>query len=254
MGNIPNVEIEIDLKQLFRIIKKRIWLILLITFVVTIACGIISFYLLTPIYEASTELLVNKSDSNIDSLYSYTEIQADLKLINTYKVIIKSPRIIDIVVSKFDQNLSTADLINKIKVNTVEESQVISISVTDSDYRKAVMLVNALADTFQNEIVKIMKVDNVQILTAAKIIDDPVQVKPSPVLNIVIAFIFSLIIGICLVLLLEHFDKSVKHETDVERILGYPVLGSISVINKKESTKKIIHKKQQRRGTYEVEG
>lgn len=238
LENMANDEMEIDLRTLFYIIKKKIWLIILITLIATVISGLISFYLLIPVYEASTELLVNKSESDIESIYSYTDIQTDLKLINTYSVIIKSPRIIDLVINDYNLDFTTNELIKKIQVKTVADSQVISINVVDTDNSKAVMLANAIADTFKTEIVKIMNVDNVQILTEAKNIDNPIPVKPNKTLNIAIAFILGLMASIGLVFLLEYLDNTIKTEEDIEKLLGYPVLGIISIIDDDRAVKK----------------
>ncbi len=237
-NNIAKDEIEIDLRKVFNIIKKRIWLVIFITFLAVIASVFISYYVLTPVYNASTELLVNKKESDIESLYSYNDIQTDLKLINTYSVIIKSPRIIDIVISEYGLDYTTDELINKIKVSIVANSQVISIDVIDTDYYKAVMLANAIAETFKKEIVKIMNVDNVQILTEAKGIINPNPVRPNETLNVAISFIIGLMISICLVFLQEYLDNTLKNEDDIKRLLGYPVVGTIPVIKGDKDMKK----------------
>lgn len=257
-GNSRIVDSEIDLKEIFLILKKRLWLIILITLLTVILTAIISYYFLTPVYEASTELLVNQSESNKETIYSYTDIQTDLKLMNTYNVIINSHRIIDEVISKYDINLTYSQLIGRINVSTVKDSQVISINVTDTDYSNAVLIANSIAKTFQKEIVNIMNVDNVQILTMAKSIDNPSPIKPSPKLNIAIAFVIGLLIGTMLSMLLEYLDNSIKTEADVVKILGYPVLGSINYMkDKKENSKAYKSSNSVLQGgekVYEIEG
>ncbi|OEF99797.1 capsular biosynthesis protein [Vulcanibacillus modesticaldus] len=246
-----NEDVEIDLRELLQIIKKRLGMILVIVLVATLVSGIISFFFLTPIYQASTELLVNKSDQDMNSIYSYSDIQTNLKLIETYNVIIKSPRIIDLVIANYNLDLTAQELINKISVNTVKNSQVMSITVTDPDYTKAVMLANAIADTFEKEIVNIMKVDNVQILTKAKAVQNPAPIKPKPMLNIMIALVLSLMLGIGLTFLLEYLDNSIRSEADIERLLGYPVLGSISTFEISKEKHKIV---RQVNGTLQKRG
>ncbi|MFT9486545.1 MAG: YveK family protein [Tepidibacillus sp.] len=237
-------EMELDLRELFAIIKKRIRLIVLITLITTLASGVISFFVLTPIYESSTELLVNKTESDINAIVNYNDIQTNLKLIETYNVIIKSPRIIDLVVKNYHLDLTTEELTKKIQVNAVKDSQVMSITVTDPDQAKAAMLANAVADTFKEEIVKIMKVDNVQILTEAKALDHPSPVKPKPLLNVAIAFVLGLMVSIGIVFLLEYLDTTVKSEQEIEKLLGYPVLGSIGTIDKAQEGKRKRNKKK----------
>ncbi|WP_244997847.1 Wzz/FepE/Etk N-terminal domain-containing protein, partial [Bacillus paranthracis] len=54
------MEETISLKELFHILKKRLAMILVITFGVAIVSAIISFFFMTPIYQSSTQILVNQ--------------------------------------------------------------------------------------------------------------------------------------------------------------------------------------------------
>lgn len=234
MGIREKDEIEIDLRDIFRILKKRLKLIVFFTLIATLTSGIISFYVLTPIYEASTEILVNNSESNQGAIYNINDINTELKLIETYKVIMKSPRIIDLVIEKYDLSLAQEKLIGKININTVRNSKVMKITVSDPNQAEAARIANAIAKTFQQEIIKIMNVDNVQILTEAKAIQDPGPVKPNKHLNIAIAFIIGIMGAVGLAFILEYIDVTIKTEEDVENLLGYPVLGAIATIEDKK--------------------
>ena len=55
------MEETISLKELFQMLKKRLGLIVIITAFAVIASGIISYFMITPIYQASTQLLVNQT-------------------------------------------------------------------------------------------------------------------------------------------------------------------------------------------------
>lgn len=96
------MEETISLKELFLILKKRIVLIISIVLAAVMISGVVSYFILTPIYQSSTQILVNQAKE--DQQYSTTEVQTNLQLINTYNVIIKSPAILDIV--KQELNLS----------------------------------------------------------------------------------------------------------------------------------------------------
>jgi len=93
------MEETISLKELFQTLKKRLSLIIIITAIATATSGIVSYFLLTPIYQSSTQILVNQT-KNEEQLYNYNEVQTNLQLINTYNVVIKSPAILDKVIEK----------------------------------------------------------------------------------------------------------------------------------------------------------
>ena len=63
------MEETISLKELLLTLKKRAKLIIAITLLAVIASAIISYFILTPIYSSSTQLLVNQT-KNEESMYS----------------------------------------------------------------------------------------------------------------------------------------------------------------------------------------
>ena len=54
------MEETISLKELFHILRKRLGMILIIAFGAAIVSAIISFFFMTPIYQSSTQILVNQ--------------------------------------------------------------------------------------------------------------------------------------------------------------------------------------------------
>ena len=232
------MEETISLKELFMTLKKRWGLILGITVLAVLVAAIVSFYYLTPIYQTSTQLLVNQAnDDKKGGVYNYNEVQTNLQLINTYNVIIKSPAILDIVLEELSLEMSTKQLNDKISVQSEQDSQVLNVTVQDEKHERAVMIANTTASVFQREITKIMAIDNVKILARAEYENSPAPIQPKPLLNIAIAFVVGLMASVGLVFLLEYLDNTVKTEQDIEQILGVPVLGAIMEINEKKEKK-----------------
>ncbi|RFU62729.1 YveK family protein [Bacillus sp. V59.32b] len=231
------MEETISLKELFGTLKKRLKLIMIITLLATIASGIISYFFLTPIYQASTQILVNQSKDE-KALYNYNEVQTNLQLINTYNVIIKSPAILDLVREELNLDMTANQLNEKITVQSEQDSQVINLSVQDPDRVQAADIANKTASVFQEEIVKIMNVDNVKIITKATTADDQSPIKPNPLLNIAIALVVGLMAGVGLAFLLEYLDNTVKTEQDIEKLLELPVLGVITKIDEQDKNEK----------------
>ncbi|CAM3832644.1 YveK family protein [Mesobacillus thioparans] len=221
------MEETISLKELFGTLKKRILLILAITLTAVMVSGIVSFFVLTPIYQASTQILINKSNSDQGN-YNPADVQTSLQLINTYTVILKSPAILDLVIEEMDLNMTSGQLSQKVTVSNENQSQVMNISVQDENPNQAAELANMIAKVFKEE--NIMKADNINILSRAEVLDGQSPVKPQPILNIAIALVVGLMAGVGLAFLLEYLDNTVKNEQDVEKNLELPILGVISVI------------------------
>ncbi|MED3711662.1 Wzz/FepE/Etk N-terminal domain-containing protein [Peribacillus frigoritolerans] len=223
------MEETISIKDIFKTLKKRWKLIMLLTLFAALVSGTISYFLLTPVYQSSTQILVNQkqSENQLDS----TQIRSNIDMINTYSVIIKSPAILEKVIDELELDQSVDQLSQKITINSQENSQVFSLTVQDSNPSKAVEIANAVTGTFQKEIKDIMNVDNVSILAKAVVNENPTPVKPSPLLNVAIAVVVGLMAGIGLAFLLEYLDNTIKDEDDIERLLDLPLLGSIQKIS-----------------------
>lgn len=223
------MEETISLQDLFKTLKKRAGLIALMTILAITIAGVVSFLVLTPMYQTSTQILVNQEASEASQLTNQN-IQTDLQLINTYSVIIKSPAILDEVSTQLDLDMSAEQLNSKITVATAENSQVVNVTVQDEDPAVAVEIANTTAKVFENEITGLMNVDNVSILSPAVLKENPAPVAPNPMLNMAIAAVIGLMLGVGIAFLLEYLDTSIKTQQDIEEILGIPMLGVISPI------------------------
>lgn len=221
---------EINLGTVFGIIKKRILLILSLVILGAVLAAAATVYLVTPIYQTSTQILINSEQSEAMPITN-TDIQTNLQLINTYSVIIKTPLILDQVIDRLGLDVTAKELTDQITVNSASESQVIDISVRDENASEAVKIANMIATVFQAEIEELMNVDNVNILSTATLSANPEPVEPNLMMNIAAAAAGGLVLGIGIAFLLAFLDTTVKSEEDVEELLGLPILGVVSPMN-----------------------
>lgn len=230
-----------SLKEILILMLKRWKLIILITLVAVISSAGLTYFVLTPVYKASTQILVNQKDTNIQ--LDASQLRNHIELINTYSVIIKSPAILEKVIDNLELTHSVEQLNQNISVGRQADSVVFFVTVTDSNAGRAVEIANAVTETFQQEIKEIMNVDNVNILAKAELKKNPIPVSPRPTLNIAIAVVLGLISGTGLALLLEFLDNTLKDGEDIEIYLGVPVLGSVHKIPTKKIKKEYVIKK-----------
>jgi capsular polysaccharide biosynthesis protein len=227
------MEEMISLKDFFQILRKRLSMILGVSFIAALISAITSFYFITPIYQTSTQILVNQKKAD-NSIVQYNEVQTNVQLINTYSVIIKSPAILDKVKDQLKLDTSVGELNNKINVVSEKNSQVFSIVVEDANPEVAKDIANTTANVFKDEVVKLMSVDNVSVLSQADVVKGQSPIEPKPVVNIAIAFVVGLMVSIGLAFLLEYLDNTIKREQDIETLLNLPVLGVVSQLEEKE--------------------
>lgn len=230
MGNTLN------LQKIFSALKKNWKLISLITILAVAATAGVSYYLITPVYGSSTQILISQEQSET-SLLSNQSIEADLQLINTYSVIIKSPVVLDQVIEQLDLNTTVEELEKDITVIAASGSQVIDLSVKNENAATAVQIANTTAKTFKNEVRELMNINNVTILSPASLKANPVPVAPNSLLNTAMAAAVGLMLGVGLAFMREYLDTTIKDENDIEELLNVPLLAGISPIAEKKQVK-----------------
>lgn len=228
------MEETISLKEIAEVLKKRFLLIVATTAGAVVLAALISFFFLTPTYEATSQFIVNQNESQRSEEFSVNDIRTNVELINTYNVVIKSPRILDEVIEEMNLNMTAGELRNKLSVSSEQNSQVVTVTVTDQNYERAAMLANTTVEVFQDEIPSLMNVDNVNVLSGAELNAEATQVSPKPMLNIAIALVLGMMVGVGIAFLLEYMDNSIKTEKDLEEKLGIPVMGIVTHIGDEE--------------------
>lgn len=227
-----------ELKQYFRVLQKKWWLIVAIVIIAITASGIKSYLFTTPIYAANAKLIVNQSSDEGGATLNASTIQTSIVLINTYKEIIKSSAIMNKVVEEYPNLGESAwELSAKISVTSANNSQVMNLFYEDTSYAKAAEIVNVVSAVFKEQIPRIMNVDNITILSVADATASPTPINFNPVMNILISFVVSLMLAIGFVFLLDYLDDTLKTEADITEILEVPILAVVGKLSKTDMKK-----------------
>jgi len=221
----------ISLQELFSILRKSLWRILALTIVAALISFAVSTFLIKPTYQADTQILVTPKKQENDVIDA-SQVQSSVTLVNTYRVIIKSPAILEKVQAEVENAPdSLTALNNMITVESEQNSQVINVSVQSTDAALASNVANSVAKVFSKDIPDLMNVDNVKVLSVSGIPTAPVS--PNILLNTVIAAVVGFLLGVGLAFLREVLDRRIRTEEQVQQILDLPVLGSIPDIDSK---------------------
>lgn len=224
------MEEEISLVELFDILKKRMGLIISTTLLGLLVVSFYTFFLVTPEYSSTTQLLVNRAEG-ADTIQQ-SDINTNIQLINTYKDIITGPVILDEVRDELNMTTSHAGLSNRLSISSENNSQVFSIRVTDTSPYNAALIANTTADVFQESLPDIMNVDNVTVISVAEPNTSPIS--PNHTLNMAIGVVLGAMVGVGIAFLIEFLDNSVKDERFIVEELGWTNLGSVSKMDANE--------------------
>ncbi|MGB3262088.1 polysaccharide biosynthesis tyrosine autokinase [Paenisporosarcina sp.] len=212
-----------EIRDFINLFYKKKKFILLVTLYITLIGGFGSFAI-PPKFEAKTDVLVNFTTANV---VSSGEIEANLRLIETYKYLMKSNRILNKVNGSLKETYTKEDLNKKVKIESNINSQILTILAEGQTPERATNLANTLANTFQEEIKSLMNLENVHILSPAIVGEDTKSIKPNPVLFFVISAIVGFLVSYIFVLIQEMFFTVLDTPDKAEKALGYPVIGVI---------------------------
>lgn len=217
----------VSLEQILHVIKKHIRLVSLVTLLLTGLVWVVTAFLMTPQYQASAQVLVNRKQTN--AVVQTNQIQTDIQMINTYKDIIRNPIILNQVAhdlrAKGDFSGNVKQLQQMITISNKENSQVFSVDVKAKNPYLAADVANQTVHIFKKKIGKIMSVNNISIISKAK--PDKHVVSPNLKMNLLIGVMGGFIFSVLLALFSEYLDKTVKDVQFISEDLGLPNLGVV---------------------------
>lgn len=221
---------ELDLKELFSMFwnkKAEIVFIILILMVVGV---VYTYFFITPVYTAKTDLVLVQSSSTIsqtgDSAITSTDLTMNSKLVSTYSELIKRNAVFGQVASNLNISDEEAEKIkNNISVNSAKDTEIIEIKVTNEDPNKAADVANEIAKVFSEKIVEIYNISNIYLLDRAVAPENPSNVNH--IKDIVIFAFIGLVISAAYVLVANMLDNTIKTEEDIEKLTGLVVLTAI---------------------------
>ena len=224
---------ELDLVDLFKYFMKNLKIIVIITALTVLlgTCYILFFQ--TPLYKSSTTLILVQSDNESNDLsLTQTEISINQKLVSTYSEIIKSRRVMKQVIKNLKLDMSILELSEKITVSSVENTEIIKISVIDESNKTSTKIANEIAEVFSEEVSKIYKMENISVVDEAEIESTPYNIKI--VRQEIIYFMAGFLLSCMILFIAFYFDTKIKTPEQIEEKLGLTVLGNIPKINVKK--------------------
>jgi capsular polysaccharide biosynthesis protein len=226
-----------ELRHLLHLIRQRLLLIVVLV-VVALAAG----YAVTPkqaVYETDTILFVGVPIQQQSGLFN-TVVQAGQQLeAASLAALVPEPSIAEAAIQTAGVNRSAGQVIGETKASVISGTNLIRLTVKDTDPVTAQRLANAMSDQL---VIKAKKVNPVSTtlngtgptvspITVSEYAFFPeVPISDGLTRNMTLAGIFGLVVAISLVLLLDYLDVSVRSPDDLERQVGLPVLGVIPLL------------------------
>ena len=209
-------EMEIDLLELLAYYRGRLIWIVLGFLAGALAAGLITFYLITPQYTATSKMYMVSSSSH--SVVDLTDLNIGQSLSKDYVELLKTRPIIESVIEEQGLDYNYTELLSMLSMSTVSDTRIIAIRATSKDPEEAMNIANALADKGVKELPKLMETPQPHIAEYAIIPINPSS--PSLTKNIMIGALIGMIIMLGLFTIQFMLDDTFKTADDIEREFG----------------------------------
>jgi capsular polysaccharide biosynthesis protein len=222
---------KVEIKDLVKILKKR-FLIIILTAICT--AGLIiasSLFLMKPTYQYSTQVLAGSLSMDSKET-SANKVQENRQLALSYMDAINSPQIMMGVKKELKLTRSNYELLKQVSVTNRDNSQIITISVKDSNPALAKAIALSVANQSISKFKDFANVNQITILIDPNVIEESELLFPKPKFVIAISIVLGFFTGIALALIREHFDDAVFSDRELDR-LGLPLLGRVNLSTKR---------------------
>jgi len=205
--------IDIDPMLILKRVTKYIWIIITIGVIFSIAAYIWSTIMVVPKYKSSTKVYVLNNNINEKKLTTQ-DFQIGNYLLKDYKEIILSSKVLERVIDKNGIKMNLVELRSRIEVKIPQDTRILTITVEDTDAKRAADIANAVRDEAFEEIKEITKEESVNILEKAQESKKPSS--PDIRKNTIIAAVIGILLSLGIVVLKEVLDDRVKKQEDIE--------------------------------------
>lgn len=222
---------EFNIFEFLKYYWSKILFVIIFVIIGLVGSYIYTFNTQVPIYESKTSLLLTKSSDSTTTI-TQNDVSLNKNLVSTYRQIIKSRRILDEVIKNMYLELSYEELSKQVEVSSVNDTELIVISVYNEDNNLAKYIADEIANVFKKEIVEIYNIENVSIIDSAIISDIPYNVHILK--QFLIGGALGFVLSSAIILFFFYLDDTIKTEEDIERKIGLAVLGSVPKYVKKK--------------------
>lgn len=216
---------SIDLREYARVILKKWKFIIVFVLFAMMAAGVVSKFILSPVYAARTTLFVGKEQQTEENSLNYSDVMLNAQLVKDYQVLAKSRIITQEVIDQLGLDMTPDQLRGNIDVVLQSDTRIIEMKAISTDAELAAEIANTLSQVFIKRAQEIMKVQNVQVVDKAEVPQSPI--KPRLTLNVAIAAVLAFMVSIFIIFLVEYLDHTIKTSEDVEKYLGLTPIGVI---------------------------
>ena len=221
-----NEDVEIDLVEIWQVIKKQFGLLVVIVILCAILAGVISKFFIAPKYTSSSTIFLTPSISE-SGVVDFTSQNSNEKLVNNVMALLVQDNILSEVAKQTGME-SVEDLRNQIKVSNDTNTTLVKVEATTLDPKLSKNIVNSTVNVFIDTMQENLNLKNIEIVDKAKLSYEPSgpNVKKNILMGAAAGFVMDALIVVLKVLT----NTKLKSKEEAEKYLKLPVFCELPVI------------------------
>ena len=221
-----NEDVEIDLVEIWQVIKKQFGLLVVIVILCAILAGVISKFFIAPKYTSSSTIFLTPSISE-SGVVDFTSQNSNEKLVNNVMALLVQDNILSEVAKQTGME-SIEELRNQIEVSNDTNTTLVKVEATTLDPKLSKNIVNSMVNVFIDTMQENLNLKNIEIVDKAKLSYEPSG--PNIKKNILIGAAAGFVIDALIVVLKVLTNTRLKSKEEAEKYLNLPVFCELPVI------------------------
>lgn len=221
-----NEDVEIDLVEIWQVIKKQFGLLVVIVILCAILAGVISKFFIAPKYTSSSTIFLTPSISE-SGVVDYTSQTSNEKLVNNVMALLVQDNILSEVAKQTGME-SVEELRDQIEVSNDTNTTLVKVEATTLNPKLSKNIVNSMVNVFIDTMQENLNLKNIEIVDKAKLSYEPSG--PNVKKNILIGAAAGFVIDALIVVLKVLTNTRLKSKEEAEKYLNLPVFCELPVI------------------------
>ncbi len=217
----------IDFLHIARTVWHKIWIVILSGVLVGVLGFSYATFFITPQYSSSVMLYVNNSSllGNTTFSISSSELTAAQGLVKTYTVILKNRTTLNEVIEKAGVDYTYEEIYAMIKASSVNETEVLKVTVTNDDPYEAAAIANSIAEVLPTRISEIIEKSSMKVVDLGVV--DTNKVSPSITKYTELGVVLGALAALILLVIVAIMDGTIHDEEYILKNYDYPILAKV---------------------------
>ena len=220
-----------NINRIFTLIKSKFLFLILFTLIGTAAVGLYTVFIISPVYSLQSKLIMKNGSGQSTDAQTIEALNLFQRQTKTYLEIADLPPVKEETNKALDLSPDEISKIKSVRLTNDSGSQLVTVTVRALDRDLADRYIKEYVIQYKKFTADRLGRDNLSVVTEALGSNSPVY----PILwkNLLVSILVFSFIGFNIIFIKYILSDSIDSYEDLEELVGTPVLGMISTIEKK---------------------